>query len=166
MLLPEVPTPLTCLPRMFSASDSIFSNLSSILIFLSYSTFTVLPAVSTLHETQAFSNSKLQLQNPWLSHFLTLWPPHPEESPPRHQALYYSLFLQKQTQDISLLTIFQLSNIVHHLYQSVQCVCVCVCVCVCIFCINVLFCMAFRAFKDLPTLCGSFFFFLIDIFYC
>ena len=37
----------------------------------------------------------LQPQNPWLSHFFTLWPPHLEQSPPRHQALCYSLFLQK-----------------------------------------------------------------------
>ena len=50
-----------------------------------------------------------------------------EQSPPRHQALCYSLFLKEQTQDISLLRIFQLSNIVHHPYQSVQCVCGCVC---------------------------------------
>ena len=42
----------------------------------------------------------------------------------------YSLFLQKPTQDISLLRIFQLNHIVLHSYQSVQCVCVCVCVCV------------------------------------
>ena len=64
----------------------------------------------------------------------------------------YSLFLQKPTQDISLLRIFQLNHIVLHSYQSVQCVCVCVCVhacmracvctcvctCVCIFCIIML----------------------------
>ena len=31
---------------------------------------------------------------------------HLEQSPPRHQALCYSLFLQKPTQDISLLRIF------------------------------------------------------------
>ena len=43
---------------------------------------------------------RLQPQNSWLSHFLTLWPPHLEQSPPRHQALCYSLFLQKPTQDI------------------------------------------------------------------
>ena len=92
-----------------------------------------------------------------LSHtFLTLWPPHLEQSPPRHQALCYSLFLQKLTQDISLLRIFQLNYIVLHSHQSVQCacvracvracararacgcVCVCVCVCVCIFCIIML----------------------------
>ena len=60
------------------------------------------------------------------SHF---WPPHLEQYPPRHQALCYSLFLQKQMQDISLLRIFQLSNIVHHPYET-HSVCVCVCVCV------------------------------------
>ena len=38
------------------------------------------------------------------------------------EALCYSLFLQKPTQDISLLRIFQF--IVLHSYQSVQCVCV------------------------------------------
>ena len=48
--------------------------------------------------------------------------------------------------------IFQLSNIIHHPYQSVQCVCVCVCVCVCarIFCITL---------EPLSTLCVSFFLF-------
>ena len=46
------------------------------------------------------------------------------------QALCYSHFLQKSTQDISLLRIFQLNHIVLHSHQSVQCVCVCVCVCV------------------------------------
>ena len=61
---------------------------------------------------------------------LEYWPPPLEQSPPRHQALSYSLFLQKPTQDISLLRIFQLNHIVLHSYQSVQCVCVCVCVCV------------------------------------
>ena len=35
------------------------------------------------------------------------------------QDIRHSLFLQKQTQDISLLRIFQLSNIVLHPYQSV-----------------------------------------------
>ena len=28
----------------------------------------------------------IQPQNPWLSHFLTPWPPHLEQYPPRHQA--------------------------------------------------------------------------------
>ena len=59
-------------------------------------------------------NPTLQPQNPWLLHFLTLWPPHLEQSPPRHQALCYSLFLRKPTQDISLLRIFQLNHIVLH----------------------------------------------------
>ena len=35
---------------------------------------------------------------------------------------------------------------------------------VCIFCMNVLYCKAFRAFKDLSTLCVSLFFFLMYIF--
>ena len=72
-------------------------------------------------------NPTLQPQNPWLSHFLTLWSPHLEQSPPRHQTLCYSFFLPKSTQDISLLRIFQLNHIVLHSHQSVQCVCVCVC---------------------------------------
>ena len=55
-----------------------------------------------------------------------------EQSPQRHQALCYSLFLQKQTWDISLLRIFHLSNIVIHPFQSVQCVCVCACVRACV----------------------------------
>ena len=81
-------------------------------------------------------NPTLQLQNPWLLHFLTLWPPHLEKSPPRRQALCFSLFLQMPTQDISLLRIFQLNQFVLYSYQSVQCVCMCVCVC--IFCIIML----------------------------
>ena len=43
----------------------------------------------------------------------------------------YSLFLQKQTQDIPLLTILQLSRTVFHPYVCTVCVCVCVCVCEC-----------------------------------
>ena len=72
-------------------------------------------------------NPTLQPQNPWLSHFLTLWPPRLEQSPPRHQALCYPLFIQKPTQDISLFRIFQLNHIVFHSHQSVQCVCACMC---------------------------------------
>ena len=55
---------------------------------------------------------------------------------PRFDPCNY-LFLQKPTQDISLLGIFQLSHIVLHSYQSVErvCVCVSVCLCACIFCI-------------------------------
>ena len=89
-------------------------------------------------------NPMLQPQNPWLSHFLTLWPPHLEQSPPRHSATLSSF----KSQLISLLRIFQLNHIVLHSYQSVQCVCVCVracvracvhaCVCMCIFCTIIL----------------------------
>ena len=57
---------------------------------------------------------------------------------------------EQQTQDISLLRTFQLSNTVHHPYQSVQCVCLCVC----IFCIVTL--------EPLST-CVRFFSFLICI---
>ena len=94
------------------------------LIFLNFCTFKFLPALSALRQTHACSNSNLQPQNPWLSHFLTLRPPHLEQSPPRHQALCYSLFPQKQAPDITLLRIFQLSKIALHPYQSVRCVCV------------------------------------------
>ena len=59
-------------------------------IFLSCYTFTVLPALSTLHQTHACSNSTLQLQNAWLSHFFTLRPPHLEQSPPVHHATLLS----------------------------------------------------------------------------
>ena len=88
------------------------------------------------------------------SHSLTLWPPHLVQSPQRHQALCYSLFLQKPTQDISLLRIFQLSNIVLHPYQPVQCVCVCVCVCVCA-----------SLAQCLKTIVDIFFFFFYNIFH-
>ena len=91
--------------------------------------------VSMATSCWAFSYQKVSMdlkkEEDWVL-FLTLWPPHLEQSPPRHQTLCYSLFLEKQTQDISLLTIFQLSNFVLHPYQSVQCVYVCVCVCVCV----------------------------------
>ena len=109
----------------------------------------------------------LQPQNLWLLHFLILWPPHLEQSPPRRQALCYSLLLQKQTQDISLLRIFQLSIIVHHPYQSVQCVCVCVCLCVCV-CV----CASFAKLCLNPwlhyVLAFSFFLYILYIihFYC
>ena len=53
----------------------------------------------------------------------------------------HSLFLQRQTQDISLLRIFQLSNIVLHPYQSVQCVCMCAHACVCSFVCMCTFCI-------------------------
>ena len=87
--------------------------------------------------------------------------------PSKANSRCYSLFLQKQTQDIDLLRIFQLSNIVHHPYQSVQCVCVLGGVgwggvgwggvgwggVVCIFCIVTL--------EPLSTLCVSFFLFFL-----
>ena len=100
------------------------------LIFLSYCTLTVLPALSALREHTHAQTPTLQPQNPWLSHFLTLRPPHLEQSSPRHQALCYSPFLQKQTQDISLLKIFQLSNIILRPYQvCTMCVRACVPAC-------------------------------------
>ena len=67
------------------------------LIFLSYCTFTVPPALSALRQTHACSNSFASTAKPMA---FALCPPHLEQSPPRHQALCYSLFLQKQTQDI------------------------------------------------------------------
>ena len=56
----------------------------------------------------------LQLQNSWLAHFSPhIWNNHPQDI--RHTVLArYSLFLQKQTQDISLPRIFQLHNIILH----------------------------------------------------
>ena len=69
-----------------------------------YCTFTTLPALLVLYQTHA-QTPVLPPQNPWLLFILSLWPPHLEQSPPRHQALCF-LFLQKQTQDISLLQIF------------------------------------------------------------
>ena len=57
---------------------------------------------------------------------------------PKTSGECYSLFLQKQTKDISLLGIFQLSNTVLHPHQPVQYVCVCVCVCACVcVCVSV-----------------------------
>ena len=103
------------------------------LIFLSYDTFTVLPALSA-RQTQACSNSNASIAKPMafaLSHILA----HTSgKLPPKTSGYSESLFLQKQTQDISLLRIFQCSNIFLHPYQSVQCVCVCVCgwMCVCV----------------------------------
>ena len=49
------------------------------------------------------------------------------------QTLYYYLLLQKQTQDISLLSAFELSNIVpppNSLYSVCLHACICLCVCV------------------------------------
>ena len=47
-------------------------------------------------DTRMLKIQRFNRKNPWLrifSHFQ--WPPHLEQSPPRHQALCYSLFLQK-----------------------------------------------------------------------
>ena len=77
--------------------------------------------------------------NPWLTRFVTLWSPHLEQSPPRHQELCYSLFLQHQTRDISL-RIFKLSNTVLHHHLSVQYVCACMCVCMHV-CVSVCVCV-------------------------
>ena len=58
----------------------------------------------------------------------------------------------------TLLRIFQLSIPSTPISQYSVFVCVCVCASfafVCIFCINILYCKAFRAFKDLSTLCVS-----------
>ena len=67
-------------------------------------------------------------------HTFSHFGPHIWNNLPRHQALCYSLFLQKPTQDIYLLRIFQLNHTVLHFYQSVQCVCECVCARVCVVC--------------------------------
>ena len=76
----------------------------------------------------------------------SLFGPHIWNNLPKDSRLY-SLFFQKQTQYISLLRIFQLSNIVFHPYQCVcVCVCVCVSVCVCVFvCVCVCVCVCARA---------------------
>ena len=111
------------------------------LVFLSYYTFTAFMLSPLFIRHTHAQTPTHQLQNPWLLHFLTLQPLHLEKSPPRHQALGYSLFLQKQTQDISL-RIFQLSNVVLHPFQSVLCVCVCVCVCACVHaCVRACMCI-------------------------
>ena len=90
--------------------------------------WSVLPAQSRSNDIrdEHFIPAK---QNTPLTQQCCFW--HLEQSPPRYQALCYFLFLQKQTQDISLLGIFQLSNIVLHPSQSVQCVHACVRVPVC-----------------------------------
>ena len=73
----------------------------------------------------------LQPQNSLLSLFLLFRSSHLEQPPPRRRTLYCSPFLQKQTQDISLLYAFQLSIIVLR-PNSLYSVCVCTLVCVCV----------------------------------
>ena len=94
-----------------------------------YCTFTVISVLSTLIRSTNAQTPRLQLQNPWLSHFLILQLPHQEQFSPRHQALCYSLFLQSKTQDIPLYQIFHLANTALH--PSLYSVCVWVWVCVC-----------------------------------
>ena len=72
-------------------------------------------------------NPMLQPQNPWLSHFLTLCLPHLEQSPPRHQALCYSLFLQKPTHFSS-----QNISVKPHCPSLLSVCTVCVCVRACV----------------------------------
>ena len=114
------------------------------LIFLNFCTFKFLPALSALRQTHACSNSNLQPQNPWLSHFLTLRPPTSGTiSPETSGTLLLSLPSKVKNSRHNLLLsgqIFQLNDNVLDPYQSLQCVyarararaCVCVCVwCVC-----------------------------------
>ena len=53
---------------------------------LSFWATTPLQSLLFIRHTHA-QTPMIQRQNPWLSHFLTLWPPYLEQSPPRHQAL-------------------------------------------------------------------------------
>ena len=112
----------TACMRYNTITGSAPSYLSELLHFYSPSRSLRSSSDTRMLKTQRFNRKTHGFRT--FSHF---GPPHLEQSPPRHQALCHSLFLQKQTQDISLLRIFQLSNTVHHPYQSVQCVCVCVC---------------------------------------
>ena len=111
------------------------------------------PTISALRQTHACSNSNASIAKPMafaLSH--TLAPTSGTISP---KTSGYSLFLQKPTQDIFLLRIFQLSHIVLHPYQSVR-ACVCVYVWACIFCLVMLEPLL------MSTLCVSFFFLTAD----
>ena len=95
------------------------------LIFLSCDTFIVLPTLSALCQTHTCSKSNASTAKPMafaLSH--TLAPTSGTISPQdiRHSATLSSF--KSQLEDISLIRIFQLSHIVLHSYQSVQCVCI------------------------------------------
>ena len=81
-------TACMCYNAITGSAPSYLSEL------LRLQSFPLSPLFITQSHTHA-QNPMLQPLNPWLSHFLTLWPPHLEQSPPRHQALCYSLFLQK-----------------------------------------------------------------------
>ena len=65
---------------------------------------------------------RLQPQYPWHSHTLAIHAPAPTFGT-ISQRLCCTLFLQKQTRDISLLQIFQLGNTAPHPYQSVHASC-------------------------------------------
>ena len=159
---PPTATPLT--PRM--CYKAITGSGPSYLF--NYCTFTVLSVLSTLIRITNAQTPRLQVQNPWLSHFLILQLPHQEQFSPRHQALCYSLFLQNETQDISLYQIFHLANTALHpsLYSvcvwvwvsvsvsEYECVCVCAlvcerecaCVCVCMHaCVRACVCVCVHA---------------------
>ena len=74
--------------------NTITGSAPSYLSLCSY-TFTVLPALSALCQTHTYSNSNASTTKPMAFALLTLWSPRLEQSPPRHQALCYSLFLPK-----------------------------------------------------------------------
>ena len=73
----------------------------------------------------------LQPQNPSLSHFLTLWPPHLEQSPPKTSG---TLLLSLPSKVSSWHFSSQNISVKPHCpaLPSVCTVCVCVCVCVCV----------------------------------
>ena len=96
--------------------------------------FPLCPLFIRLMHTQTLM---LQPQNSWLSLFLLFRSSHLEQPPPKCQTLYCSPFLQEQTEDISLLWAFQVSNAVLR-PNSPYNVCVCTHLCVCVF-VNVFF---------------------------
>ena len=65
----------------------------------------------------------LQPQNLWLLHFLTLWPPHLEQSPPRRQALCYSASSKANARHFSSLNI----SAKHHCPPPLYIMCVILC---------------------------------------
>ena len=104
------------------AHVTIQSHVPQPLIILNYCTFAVLPALFTLHQTHTCSNSNISTTKPMtfaLSHICYDWNNLPQDI--RHSAtlssyksklktftllvLMYYPFLQKETQNISLLKI-------------------------------------------------------------
>ena len=127
------PLPVFCQPlSVFCQPLSVFCQPLSLISVFSYNTITS-SAPSYLSEllylyrpsrpvrsssdTRLLKLHRVNRKTHGFRSFSHFGPPPLEQSPPRHQALCYSLFLQKPTQDISLLRIFQISNLVH--YQSV-----------------------------------------------